>query len=135
MCGLVFEEDLFATIAPNPTKFFTGSSPILVQNLITFEPVIKQLNIAHRAYGFSHHFDSDVSRKQGLRVFKASVHSFPKDKHAWCSLGKIYEFEGQIESAKSCYQRACEIDPKFEEAAISLNRLATQPTNQGNRYT
>jgi len=123
MCGLVFEDDFFEYISPNPTKFFL-SSPILIQNLVTFEPVVKMLNVAHRACGFSlEAVDTDFTRKQRLRVFKTSIHTFPRDKLAWYSLGKLYLMEGQLSGAESAFTRAIQIDPNFSDARKALDQL------------
>ena len=72
--------------------------------------------VYHRAYDWR---DNEAS-------YKAMVRIDPAHKKAQFQLGEAYRLQGNIELARSQYQRALSIDPNYEEAKAGLARVSKE---------
>ena len=41
-------------------------------------------------------------------------------------MGMCYEYKGDIENAKKCYQESLELKPSYRESKLRLSKLATE---------
>ncbi|MDH4120672.1 MAG: tetratricopeptide repeat protein [Deltaproteobacteria bacterium] len=63
--------------------------------------------------------------KTPLEIWRASVRAQPTPR-GWNNLGWFLEQEGDLEGAKTAYQQALDIDPRYYNAKLNLQRLQSE---------
>jgi len=63
---------------------------------------------------------------QAIDISKYLVSLYPDSEHYICYLGNLYQKKGEFESARDCYKKALKINPNYERAKASLNKLDKQ---------
>jgi hypothetical protein len=59
----------------------------------------------------------------GVELLKANAADYPQSASAQYGLGRTYKAAGDVEKARTAFQRALQIDPTFKKAADGMNAL------------
>jgi FKBP-type peptidyl-prolyl cis-trans isomerase len=62
-----------------------------------------------------------------VAIFKLNVEEYPRSANVYDSLGEAYVATGQKQLAIENYQKALEIDPKFDSSVKALEKLRSSP--------
>ncbi|MBL7962448.1 MAG: tetratricopeptide repeat protein [Flavobacteriales bacterium] len=60
---------------------------------------------------------------RAVKDFTAATKLAPKDVNAWYNRGLAYERKGSLDSAAADYRHALDLEPRYEPAAMGLQRL------------
>jgi TolA-binding protein len=58
-----------------------------------------------------------------IKLLTANAADYPKSASAQFGLGRAYKAVGDLENARTHFQKALEIDPNFKKASDGLNAL------------
>lgn len=58
-----------------------------------------------------------------VELLKANAADYPQSASAQYGLGRAYKAAGDMENARTAFQRALQIDPTFKKAAHGMNAL------------
>ena len=84
---------------------------------------------ARKAYEKGVEAESNGKLGEARKYFEQAVNLYAQYTSAWFQLGKIFEKEKQIDSARAAYIRATAIDTRFVPARLSLAALAYHAEN------
>lgn len=61
-----------------------------------------------------------------IKLFSDSNANCADHHVTWHNMGMCYEYKGDIENAKKCYQKSLELKPSYRESKLRLSKLATE---------